>query len=154
MLFRALSLVTLLLAAVSAPADDVLHPGTPQFDRPTLMALGIKLPITGDDNHNARVTVRYRRAGASAWKQALPLAAAAGIFARSIGGQLQAGALNADNSPNAPSAPARPGQTVQVFATGQGAVANPPAAGGPDRGVAGRAARAARQAWGYGILRA
>jgi uncharacterized protein (TIGR03437 family) len=71
--FRVLLLATLLLTAVPALADDVLHPGTPQFDRPTLMALGIKLPITGDDNHTARVTVRYRRAGASAWKQALPL---------------------------------------------------------------------------------
>jgi len=71
--FRVPLLATLLLTAVPVLGDDVLHPGTPQFDRPTLMALGIRLPITGDDNHNARVTVRYRRAGASAWKQALPL---------------------------------------------------------------------------------
>jgi hypothetical protein len=56
-----------------AGADNVLHPGTPQFDRPTLMALGIKLPVSGDDNYNAKVTVRYRKAGTKAWREALPL---------------------------------------------------------------------------------
>jgi hypothetical protein len=43
------------------------------LDRPTLTALGVRLPVTGDDNWNARVTVRYRQSGATAWRKALPL---------------------------------------------------------------------------------
>jgi hypothetical protein len=54
-------------------ADNIVHPGTPQLDRPTLTALGVQLPITGDDNFNATVTVRYRQTGAASWRQALPL---------------------------------------------------------------------------------
>src|ERR1039457_2735774 len=54
-------------------ADNVLHPGTPMLDRPTLTALGVQLPITGDDNFNATVSVRYRPSGATVWRQALPL---------------------------------------------------------------------------------
>ena len=65
----------LLLAAVLAPAfaEDVLQPGTPELDRPTLAALGVKLPVSGDDNYNASVSVRYRKAGDEAWRDALPL---------------------------------------------------------------------------------
>ena len=73
---RMLVRVLLLLVSLGlelALADDVLRPGTPQLDRPTLMALGVKLPVSGDDNYNARVSVRYRQAGATAWREALPL---------------------------------------------------------------------------------
>src|SRR5690349_24029177 len=63
----------LLIAAGSLLADDVLHPGTPVLDRPTVMTLGVKLPVSGDDNFNASVTVRYREAGAEEWRAALPL---------------------------------------------------------------------------------
>src|SRR6516165_1945935 len=56
-----------------ALADNVVHPSTPVLDRPTLTALGIQLPITGDDNFNATVTVRYRKSGTTAWYGALPL---------------------------------------------------------------------------------
>ncbi len=72
MLARAFVLL-LILSLAPALADDVLHLGTPQLDRPTLMALGVKLPISGDDNHNATVWVRYRQADASVWREALPL---------------------------------------------------------------------------------
>ncbi len=54
-------------------ADDVLHPLQPVLDRPTLTALGVQLPLTGDDNFNSSVTVRYRKAGTSAWFPGLPL---------------------------------------------------------------------------------
>jgi hypothetical protein len=54
-------------------ADDVVRPGAPQLDRPTLMALGVKLPVGGDDNYHATVPVRYRKSGNEAWRQALPL---------------------------------------------------------------------------------
>jgi hypothetical protein len=56
-----------------ALADNVLHPGSPVLDRPTLTAIGIKLPVTGDDNYNATVTVRYRKTGAATFSNALPL---------------------------------------------------------------------------------
>gem|GEM_PF-3649898 len=50
--------------------DPVLHPGTPLLDRPTLMALGVQLPIGGDENRNASVTLRYREVGSATWKDA------------------------------------------------------------------------------------
>ncbi|HTJ44768.1 MAG TPA: hypothetical protein VL463_21830 [Kofleriaceae bacterium] len=52
-------IVAMILLARVARADDVLHPGTPELDPPTINALGVVLPITGDDNFNASVTVRY-----------------------------------------------------------------------------------------------
>lgn len=63
------------LSTVAAPAraDDTLHPGAPQLDPPTLVALGVALPIIGDDNFNATVTMRYRRTGTTAWHDVLPL---------------------------------------------------------------------------------
>jgi len=55
-------LLSIIVAAGPLIADDVLRPGTPMLDRPTLMTLGVKLPVTGDDNYNASVSVRYRQA--------------------------------------------------------------------------------------------
>ena len=54
-------------------ADNMVHPGTLVLDRPTLTALGVQLPVTGDDNFNAAVAVRYRKTGTLTWRQALPL---------------------------------------------------------------------------------
>jgi len=77
--FRSASLALLsILAAIpflssSAVADDVLHPVEVRVDRPTVVTLGVQLPLTGDDNFNAAVTVRYRQAGSAAWKTGLPL---------------------------------------------------------------------------------
>lgn len=71
-----LSRFALLLAGIVpalALADNVLHPGTPVFDRPTLTALGVQLPITGDDNFNASVTVRYKKTGTTTWNTGMPL---------------------------------------------------------------------------------
>jgi MYXO-CTERM domain-containing protein len=68
----ALTLVATLLAT-AARADDVLHVGAAQLDPPTVVALGVQLLITGDDNHTATVTVRYRPTGTTAWRTALPL---------------------------------------------------------------------------------
>ena len=53
--------------------DPVLHVGTPVLDRPTLMALGVQLPISGDENRNASVSLRYRETGAPDWIDGLPL---------------------------------------------------------------------------------
>ena len=67
----------LVLAGLSAVpavarADDVLHPGTPTTDRSTVITLGVRWPLTGDDNFNATVTVRYR-SGTGAFRDAMPL---------------------------------------------------------------------------------
>jgi hypothetical protein len=69
---KTISFVVLLVAS-RAWADDVLHPGTAEVDPPTLVSLGVAWPITGDDNFNATVTMRYRVAGMAAWRDALPL---------------------------------------------------------------------------------
>lgn len=61
------------LFAPAAHADDVLHVGAAQLDPPTVVALGVQLLITGDDNHTATVTVRYRPTGTTAFRAALPL---------------------------------------------------------------------------------
>jgi len=42
-------------------------------ERPTLLSLGFEWHIDGDDNHNAAVSVSYRKKGDSAWKDGLPL---------------------------------------------------------------------------------
>src|SRR4051812_7089887 len=89
----ALSLLGLLgfglLNQPSARADNTLHlVGNAALDPSTLIALGVRLPITGDDDDNATVAVRYRAttsstvplgtcqtttAGTGTWKDALPL---------------------------------------------------------------------------------
>jgi hypothetical protein len=65
--------VALSLLPLIAFADDILRPGTPVLDRPTLTALGVQLPVSGDDNFNATVSVRYWKSGTSNWLPALPL---------------------------------------------------------------------------------
>ena len=73
---RAISQVGVLAAVLAsrpALADNTLHPGTPALDPPTLVALGVVLPITGDDNFTATVGVRYRETGTATWHDALPL---------------------------------------------------------------------------------
>src|SRR4051812_13163893 len=62
----------LICIASTAYADDVLHVGTPAIDPPTLLNIGVTLPITGDDNFNATVSVRYK-SGTSSWRDAMPL---------------------------------------------------------------------------------
>src|SRR5260370_29617343 len=66
-------LLSCLLSSLLALADNVVHSGTPIFDRPTLTTLGVQLPITGDDNFNAAVSARYPKTGTSNWWQALPV---------------------------------------------------------------------------------
>lgn len=63
------------LAGSLAPAQAAnnISTGAVTFDRPTLTSIGIRLALTGDDNYNATVGVRYRKTGTSAWTQGLPL---------------------------------------------------------------------------------
>jgi hypothetical protein len=53
--------------------DPILHPGSPQLDRPTLIALGVRLPVVGDVDRDGSVSVRYRAVGEVDWREALPL---------------------------------------------------------------------------------
>ncbi|MBM3784562.1 MAG: hypothetical protein FJW30_09405 [Acidobacteria bacterium] len=66
-------LFALLLAAWSLQAQNATTPGKFHVEHPTLHNLGFEWPIAGDANRNATVTVQYRAAGETAWRNALPL---------------------------------------------------------------------------------
>lgn len=66
------AIASVLLATGVARADDVLHAGAPTLDRPTVVSLGVRLPLTGDDDFDSTVTVRVRLQGGS-YQDALPL---------------------------------------------------------------------------------
>ena len=52
---------------------NAVIPGELIIDPPTLENLGFRWFIEGDGNHNATVEVAYREAGASEWREALPM---------------------------------------------------------------------------------
>ena len=66
-------IVLLLLACGVLNAQNATSPGRFHVEHPTLLNLGFEWSITGDANRNARVDVRYRRVGESAWRDAMPL---------------------------------------------------------------------------------
>lgn len=77
-----LSLVTsagamALAFSLTGPAPALAQSGTVAgaftVERPTLNALGFEWRIAGDDNRDAAVTVRYRKAGSTDWHEGLPL---------------------------------------------------------------------------------
>lgn len=57
----------------SGPGPDVLVIREVRVDRPTVHALGVQVLISGDDNRNGRVDVRYRRLSDTTWRAGLPL---------------------------------------------------------------------------------
>jgi hypothetical protein len=61
------------LTMSSARAEPATTSGELVIDAPTLTAIGVEWKITGDDNTNAAVEVRYRRRGEQIWLKALPL---------------------------------------------------------------------------------
>jgi len=63
----------LILLVSLAMAQDNLAPGSVSTDPQTLTAIGVQWFISGDDNRNATVSVRYREEGAATWKQGPPL---------------------------------------------------------------------------------
>lgn len=56
----------------STPANAIT-PGEFFVERPTLLCLGFRWYISGDDNRNAQVLVSYRKADEKTWHEALPL---------------------------------------------------------------------------------
>lgn len=68
-----MTVVLLLWHTGPARAADATVPGEPAAPYPTLINLGIEWLIEDDDNLNGVVTVRFRAAGETAWREALPL---------------------------------------------------------------------------------
>jgi len=62
----------LLLCAAPNWAGNESVPGALEPELPTLHCLGFRWLIAGDDNGNALVSTRYRRAGESDWRPAMP----------------------------------------------------------------------------------
>lgn len=62
-----LASVGLSLLPGRARAGNTLALGTPNIDPPTPTTIGLQLPISGDDDFDATVAVRYRKNGSSAW---------------------------------------------------------------------------------------
>lgn len=69
----ALALCALLPAPVLAQQTTDTVAGEFRAERPTLVSLGFEWRITGDDDRDARVDVRYRAKGATEWREGLPL---------------------------------------------------------------------------------
>jgi len=66
--------VTIFLAATaSLCAQNATTAGRFLIEHPTLVNLGFRWSISGDQNRNAQVTVQYRAAGTAAWRAALPM---------------------------------------------------------------------------------
>ncbi|MEJ2244821.1 MAG: hypothetical protein P8Y80_01860 [Acidobacteriota bacterium] len=71
--FCAVAIQVLLSAAVSRAEENKTYSGEFIIESPTQISLGFEWYIDGDDNHNAGVSVRYRKRGETDWKEALPL---------------------------------------------------------------------------------
>lgn len=63
----------LLVTAASLAAQNSVTPGRLHVEHPTLHNLGFEWAIAGDANRNATVEVRFRKAGTTQWRPALPL---------------------------------------------------------------------------------
>ena len=70
---RAYMVLGSLLFTLALQAANRTTAGEFITERPTLISLGFEWHIDGDDNHNAAVSVFYRKKGEQAWKEGLPL---------------------------------------------------------------------------------
>jgi hypothetical protein len=69
-------LIFFLFNASATPAQtpqNAAVPGKALLERPTLNAIGVEWPITGDANRNASVSVEYRQIGQTTWRSGPPL---------------------------------------------------------------------------------
>jgi hypothetical protein len=57
----------------SVMAENAVTPGDLIIERPTLICLGFQWYTSGDDNENAKGTVKFRRVGDTDWKAGLDL---------------------------------------------------------------------------------
>jgi len=65
--------IALTLPAAHALAENATTPGKVTAPYPTVINLAVEWAITGDDNLNGVVQVRYRKAGTEPWLAAMPL---------------------------------------------------------------------------------
>jgi len=66
-------LLPIAMLAGAAFAQNATQAGKFVVEHPTLLNLGFEWAIKGDVNRNATVDVRFRAAGETAWREALPL---------------------------------------------------------------------------------
>lgn len=66
-------LISLILATNASADNDITNFREFFVDPPTLECLGFRWYIDGDDNSDATVQLNYRKAGVSAWNDALPM---------------------------------------------------------------------------------
>jgi hypothetical protein len=63
----------ILLAAATLAAQNGVTPGRFHVESPTILNLGFEWAISGDANRNATVAIKFRKVGAPAWRDGLPL---------------------------------------------------------------------------------
>jgi len=71
-----LALLAAIVAILACPVDGVAQNGTTPgqvLTYSTIRSIGVEWDISGDANHNARVSVQYRVQGTPTWSAALPL---------------------------------------------------------------------------------
>ncbi|MBC8372331.1 MAG: hypothetical protein H8E53_01960, partial [Planctomycetes bacterium] len=74
MYMRSVALVFVLVAAAGAAwGGNAAAAGKLTEELPTIKCLGFRWLVGGDDNHNARVHVEYRKAGSRRWRRVLDL---------------------------------------------------------------------------------
>jgi len=67
------ALALVMAAAGAVCADRAIHPGELVVEAPTLLCLGVRWYVSGDEDGDAAVKVTYRRKGELLWRPALPL---------------------------------------------------------------------------------
>jgi len=72
-ILKATIAITIVFPAVPGLAENAVVPGELVIERPTLICLGFQWYTAGDDNKNARATIKFRRAGDTEWKAGLDL---------------------------------------------------------------------------------
>jgi len=66
--------VALVMAAVGCAANEnPVTPGKLVLEEPTLLCLGVRWYVSGDENANAAVKMSYRQKGDQQWREAMPL---------------------------------------------------------------------------------
>lgn len=66
----ALPFVCLALSTAAAPPEPAAQPAKVMPEPATQTAIGVRWPVVGDGNGNARIAVSYRRDGEAAWRPA------------------------------------------------------------------------------------
>ena len=129
----------------ATPGADGLY--DPQLAGTVVTINGIAAPLLYAWTTQTAAIVPYGVTGPSAWATVtyngmpagtltVPVAASApGVFTADSSGQGQAAALNQDTTPNSPATPAKIGDTIVLFATGEGQTSPPGVDGKPATGT-------------------